>query len=221
MQRVYERAGLAALIDEVVVATDDERIFNAVKGFGGKVVMTSPEHRSGTDRVAEAAGSFPEAAVIVNIQGDEPLIESGAIDKAIRPLLDDPALEVATLKTPITDEEEYLDPHAVKVVTDREGYALYFSRSPMPYGLKDFSGSADAQKKAFKHIGLYVYRRDFLLRFSRWKQTRLEAAERLEQLRALENGVRIKVIETACNPVSVDTPEDLEKVRAIMAATLK
>ncbi|MFQ5735552.1 MAG: 3-deoxy-manno-octulosonate cytidylyltransferase [Thermodesulfobacteriota bacterium] len=207
---VYECAQKARLVTDVAVATDDERIARAVEAFGGKAVMTSALHRSGTDRLAEAAASV-DAGIIVNLQGDEPLMEPGMIDDAIAPMLEEPDLCISTLKTRITEEEEYRNPNAVKVVTDRSGYALYFSRSPIPH-MKGAFGTA----AAYKHIGLYVYRRAFLLKFPALAPTPLEEAERLEQMRALENGVRIKVVETSCNPVAVDTPEDLERVRAIV-----
>ncbi|HAO94357.1 MAG: 3-deoxy-manno-octulosonate cytidylyltransferase [Deltaproteobacteria bacterium GWB2_55_19] len=214
IQRVYEMAKEARLVDSVTVATDDKRIADAVASFGGRVVMTSASHRSGTDRIAEAAGRS-EAAIIVNVQGDEPLIDPGLIDSAVRPMLEDPSIVLCTLKTRITDEEEFLNPNAVKVVTDRDGYALYFSRSPVPFSKRPFEERAPA----YKHIGLYVYRKGFLLEFSRMKPTPLEDSESLEQLRALENGRRIKVIEVYYNPVSVDTAEDLEKVREIFRAS--
>lgn len=213
IQRVYERAKEARLVDSVTVATDDERIADAVASFGGRVVMTSPSHRSGTDRVAEAA-KRSEASIIVNVQGDEPLIDPGLIDSAVRPMLEDPGIELCTLKTRITDEEEFLNPNAVKVVADSNDYALYFSRSPVPFSKRPFKERAPA----YKHIGLYVYRKGFLFEFSRMKPTPLEDSESLEQLRALENGRRIKVIEVSYNPVSVDTAEDLEKVREIFRA---
>ncbi len=212
VQWVYESASKARLVDAVAVTTDDERIIDAVRGFGGKAVMTSSLHRSGTDRIAEAAASV-DAPIVVNLQGDEPLMEPGMIDEAIRPMLDDPGLLISTLKTRMTEEEEYLNPNAVKVVTDRNGYALYFSRSPIPNIKGPFSEGV-----AYKHIGLYVYRREFLLRFPSIDSTPLEEAERLEQLRALENGVRIKVVETANNTIAVDTPDDLERVRAVIRA---
>lgn len=218
IQRVYERARSARLIKDVIVATDDERILRAVFSFGGKAVLTSLDHRSGTDRIAEAVESVKEKAqVVVNMQGDEPLIEPDMIDEAVRPMLDDPKLDICTLKTAITDEHEYLDTNAVKVVTDKEGYALYFSRSPIPH-YKNRTSFDKLPVKPFKHIGLYVYRRDFLLMFPGLKPTPLEEAEGLEQLRAIENGARIKVVETRYNPVSVDTPSDLEKVRGIFKA---
>jgi len=215
VERVYERAQACSLIDTIIVATDDERIFEAVKGFGGEAVMTSADHRSGADRIAEAVQKVHEAGIIVNIQGDEPLISPEAVDSAIRPLLEDPGVDISTLKTAITEEAEFLDPHAVKVVTDSRGRALYFSRSPIPY----FSGAFDDRKtRPFKHIGLYVYRRDFILNFSDLPHSPLEDSESLEQLRALEHGRVIEVIETDYNPVSVDTPEDLTRVREIFGA---
>lgn len=211
---VYERAGRAGHVGSVTVATDDERIVRAVEAFGGRAVMTRATHLSGTDRIAEAASSV-DADIVVNIQGDEPLIEPAMIDAAVAPLIEDPALEVATLKTRITEEDEYLDPHAVKVVTDHAGYALYFSRSPIPYARGGFGSLG---RPAFKHIGLYVYRKEFLLSFASLEKSPLEEAEALEQLRALESGVRIRVVETPYNPPSVDTPEDLDRVRAMVSS---
>jgi 3-deoxy-manno-octulosonate cytidylyltransferase (CMP-KDO synthetase) len=212
VQWVYEKARSASLVNDVTVATDDERVMRAVRDFGGKAVMTSPAHTSGTDRIAEAVRGI-HADIIVNIQGDEPLIEPRLIDQAVTPMLDDPGLQLCTLKTRIRDEEEYRNPNAVKVVTDKDGFALYFSRSPLPHYRTPFE---EAAHPAYKHIGLYVYRRDFLVEFSALRPTPLEEAEHLEQLRALENGFRIKVVETDYNPVSVDTPEDLERVRGLM-----
>ncbi|MFQ5480986.1 MAG: 3-deoxy-manno-octulosonate cytidylyltransferase [Thermodesulfobacteriota bacterium] len=214
VQRVYERARACELIDTITVATDDERIFNAVKAFGGEVVMTSASHCSGADRIAEAVALDLEADIIVNIQGDEPLISPKAVDETIRPLLNEPGVDVCTLKTAITTEEEFLDPHAVKVVTDSRGRALYFSRSPIPYSALPFS---ERKIPPFKHIGLYVYRRDFILNFTGLPHSPLEDSESLEQLRAIEHGHVIEVVETEYNPVSVDTPEDLESVRKIFA----
>ncbi len=210
---VYERASKASLVSKVIVATDDERIRDAVTAFGGNVAMTG-EHSSGTERVAEAAfSSDGKADIIVNLQGDEPLIEPDTIEAAIRPMLDDPALNVATLKTPLTDSREIEDPNVVKVVTDRAGFALYFSRSPIPY----LNPNSNSPSTPYKHIGLYVYRRDFLEVFSKLEPTPLELSEKLEQLRALENGYRIKVVETASNPISIDTEEDLLEVRRLVA----
>ena len=213
IQWVYERTSSASLVSRVTVATDDLSIKEAVEAFGGRAVMTSSTHRSGTDRIAEAAVKS-NAGIIVNVQGDEPLIEPDVIDAAIRPLIEDPALNISTLKTRIELEEEFLDPHAVKVVTDSGGFALYFSRSPIP-NHKAFEDQF-AGVKPYKHIGLYVYRRDFLLKFSSLAPSRLEGIEKLEQLRALENGFRIKVVESEASAISVDTPEDLEKVRNII-----
>ena len=216
IQWVYERASSAGLLDAVTVATDDERVIRAVSLFGGKAVMTSTHHRSGTDRIAQAARAT-DADIIVNIQGDEPLIEPGMIDDAVRPLMDDATIVMCTLKTRIKDEHEYRDPNAVKVVTDKDGFAIYFSRSPIPYPRAGFE---DIKDRVFKHIGLYVYRKDFLLAYPALKPTPLEEAEALEQLRAIENGFKIKVVETEYSPQSVDTPEDLERVRGIMAQRL-
>jgi 3-deoxy-manno-octulosonate cytidylyltransferase (CMP-KDO synthetase) len=212
IQWVYERAMASRLVDDVVVATDDERVLNAVKAFGGAVVMTSPEHVSGTDRVGEAAAAT-SADIIVNIQGDEPLIEPEMIDAAVGPMIEDPGLNVCTLMTRITDEGEYRDPNVVKVVVDAEGFALYFSRSPIPFSKAPFK---EAALPLFKHVGLYVYSREFLKKFTAMKPAPLEEAEGLEQLRILQNGFRIKVVETPFNPLSVDTPEDLEMVRKMV-----
>ncbi|MEE9543510.1 MAG: 3-deoxy-manno-octulosonate cytidylyltransferase [Thermodesulfobacteriota bacterium] len=211
IQWVYERASSAALVSSVTVATDDERIKGAVSAFGGSVVMTG-EHASGTERIAEAVSTTKSKAdIIVNVQGDEPLIEPEMIDAAIRPMLDDETINISTLKTLITEAGELSNPHAVKVVTDSMGFALYFSRSPIPYRGPDNKKAGEA----YKHIGLYVYRRDFLELFSKLKPTPLELSEELEQLRAMENGYRIKVVETPFNPTSIDTEEDLLKVRQI------
>ncbi|MBI5561628.1 MAG: 3-deoxy-manno-octulosonate cytidylyltransferase [Deltaproteobacteria bacterium] len=214
IRRVWERAALARLVSEAVVATDDERIYGAVAAFGGRAVMTSASHCSGADRIAEAVSGM-DADIIVNVQGDEPMIDPRAIDAAVEPLIAEPEIQLSTLKTRISAEDEYRNPNCVKVVTDKDGWALYFSRSPIPYA-KAFAPGVKAG--VFKHIGLYVYRRAFLDAFSRLPPSALEEAEGLEQLRALENGFRIKVVETSYNPVSVDTPEDLERVRRIIGA---
>ena len=220
VQWVYERAKKAKFIRDVMVATDDKRVMSAVERFGGKAVMTSSSHRSGTDRIAEAAGSL-NADVIVNVQGDEPLIEPEMIDEAIKPLLAESSLLISTLKTRIANEEELKDPNVVKVVTDREGFAIYFSRLPIPYVRESSEfGVRSSELKAtyYKHIGLYVYRKDFLLKFAKMKPTPLEDAEKLEQLRVLENGYKIKVVQTKYNSVGVDTQEDLERVREIVSS---
>lgn len=216
IRHVHERTSLAPSLSEVVVATDDQRIREVVEGFGGRVVMTSPHHQSGTDRIAEAVRSL-DADVVVNVQGDEPLIDPAAIEAALRPLVDDPALSMSTLAVRIASIEDYLSPGVVKVVTDRNGDALYFSRSPVPFvrdlGMGPTQADLDGGRiVAFKHVGLYVYRRDFLERYATLPQTPLESAEKLEQLRVLENGYRIRVVETGYDSVGVDEPADLEEV---------
>lgn len=216
VQRVYERAARASLVSEVIVATDDERIAAAVRAFGGRAELTGSGHETGTDRLAEVAGRL-DSDIIVNVQGDEPLIEPAMIDEAIRPLMDDPAVTMATLKSRIKTLHDFLSPNVVKVVTDWEGDALYFSRSPLPNfrdkwnDLKD-EAFASGKLLCYKHVGLYVYRRDFLLQYAQMSPTYLELAEKLEQLRALENGYRIRVVETEHESIGVDTPGDLEKV---------
>ncbi len=215
IQWVYERAVKAETLEQVIVATDDPRIFDAVAGFGGRAVMTSPDHRSGTDRLAEAARGL-EVEVVVNIQGDEPLIDPRAIDLAARPLLEDPAVPMATLMTGLSDLEELESPGVVKVVTDRAGFALYFSRHPIPCLRGASLEETLAAGLHRKHIGLYAYRKDFLLRYASLEPTPLEKAESLEQLRVLEHGYRIRVVECPYPSVSVDTPEDLARVRRLI-----
>ncbi len=210
IQWVSERAALAKSVEAVSVATDDERIRQAVEAYGGSVVMTSPDCRSGTERVAEAARDCG-ADIIVNVQGDEPLVEPALIDELVAPMLVDSSIGLATPATLIKTEAEYLDTNTVKVVLDREGNALYFSRSPIPNHRNGFKVDED---KIYKHIGLYVYRREVLERLAGLAPTPLERAEGLEQLRALEHGIKIRVVMTAYSPESVDTPEDLERVRA-------
>jgi 3-deoxy-manno-octulosonate cytidylyltransferase (CMP-KDO synthetase) len=204
IQHVYERSVQARYLTDVIIATDDERIYDAGRSFGARVKMTRSDHASGTDRVAEAASS-DMASIVVNIQGDEPLIDPAAIDAAVLALIDNPDVPMATLKKRIENDDEIPNPNVVKVVTDREGNALYFSRWPLPF---DRGESA----VRYKHIGLYVYRRDFLLGYSQLPVGPLEQAERLEQLRALENGYRIRVMETEYESLGVDTPEDLDTV---------
>ena len=220
IEHVYRRAADARGVDAVVVATDDRRVAEAVERFGGVVRMTSPEHRTGMDRLAEVAGDL-EAGIIVNVQGDEPLVEPSAIAQMVDALTGDPSLEMSTLRTPIRHEADYASPHIVKVVVDRHDNALYFSRSPIPYhralppeGGSHTSGDAGtAFRGAYKHLGLYAYRRDVLLRLAALPQSALEQAESLEQLRALEQGIRIRAVETQYDSIGVDTPEDLERVR--------
>jgi 3-deoxy-manno-octulosonate cytidylyltransferase (CMP-KDO synthetase) len=216
VQHVYERTAKASLVSEVIVATDDERIYAAVSAFGGRVEMTDRGHETGTDRLAEVAGRL-DSDIIVNVQGDEPLIEPGMIDEAVKPLVDDPSIEMGTLKSQIKTLHDFLSPNVVKVVTDKQGFALYFSRSPLPNYRDKWNDLKDEKFSAgvilsYKHVGLYVYRREFLLRYSKMSPTPLELAEKLEQLRALENGFRIRVVETGHETIGVDTPVDLEKV---------
>ncbi len=212
IQHVWERACQCSLLSRVIIATDDNRISDAARGFGAEAVMTSPDHASGTDRAAEAAAAT-DAEVVVNIQGDEPLIDPAAIDLAISTLLDDPSCRMATLKRRITNPADIQNPNVVKVVSNLEGWALYFSRSPIP-ATRD--GSADY----WKHIGLYVYRRDLLLSYSALPRGPLEEAEKLEQLRALENGIGIRVAGTHYDTIGVDTPEDLEAVLKLWRSRL-
>ena len=211
IQRVYERACQAQLPDEVVVATDSELVKQAVDSFGGKAVMTSPDHPSGTDRLAEVALMYPDVDVIVNVQGDEPMIPPEIIDRLAAVFEEDEGLQMATMKV-LMHEDEYDNPAAVKVVTDQSGYALYFSRSLMPYPRNKPEGY-----KVFKHVGVYAYRRSFLLKYAALAPTPLEKAESLEQLRALENGYKIKVLESDFQGIGVDTPEDLAAVNALFA----
>ena len=224
IQHVYEGARASTLVDDVMVATDDARIADAVRKFGGKVVMTSPDHRTGTERVAEVAEGLG-AEIIANIQGDEPLIRGEIIDEAMKPLIEDGSIHMSTLKRPLNRVSDWFNPNVVKVVTDREGFALYFSRSPIPFfrdepcESRQFLSSKGEHGTVplpsgplYGHIGLYVYRRSLLLSIRQMEPTPLERAEGLEQLRLLENGFRIKVIPTDYDPVGVDTPEDLQEV---------
>jgi 3-deoxy-manno-octulosonate cytidylyltransferase (CMP-KDO synthetase) len=211
IQHVWERAVQASCLSEVLIATDDARIAEAALGFGARVAMTRADHESGTDRAAEAAAAT-DAEVIVNIQGDEPLIDPAAIQTAVLTLLDDENCQMATLKKRISRPEEIANPNVVKVVTSLDGRALYFSRSLLPY--------ARGQAFYFKHIGLYVYRRSLLLGYSRLRRGPLEAAERLEQLRALENGISIRVAETDYETLGVDAPEDIAAAEAALASGL-
>lgn len=224
-----EQAKKAKTLSRVIVATDDRRIFDVVHESGGEAVMTSVEHRSGSDRIAEVAETLPENSIIVNVQGDEPLISPGTIDAAVSAILDCGLrnAEIATTCEPISELRDVLDPNIVKVVTDKNGFALYFSRSPIPFLRDDVSRHGDLESALNKdpallshfkkHTGLYVYRREYLLEFTKLPQGKLEKIEMLEQLRALENGARIKVVEVKQPSVGVDTVEDLEKVRKLLS----
>ena len=210
IQHVWERASRAKTLEKVIIATDDERILKKAKEFGAEAVLTSLSLSSGTERVAEAAKDL-EVDIVANIQGDEPLIEPQAIDEAIKSLINNPKIPMATLAYRMIKKKEIKDPNVVKVVFDKGNLALYFSRSPIPY----------FKVQSYKHLGLYVYRKNFLLKLAQMKPTPLEKIEGLEQLRVLENGYRIKVVETEYDSVGVDTPEDLEKVKAMIRGERK
>ncbi|MFQ5894541.1 MAG: 3-deoxy-manno-octulosonate cytidylyltransferase [Nitrospinota bacterium] len=219
VQHVWERTRAARLVDEVVVATDDERIRRAVESFGGRALMTPAECPSGTDRAAEAvrlllASEGLSAEVVVNVQGDEPLVRPEMVEGVIRPLLAEPDLPMATLTTPIREEAEWRDPNVVKVVADERGRALYFSRSPLPYYRGGGGDFARLRPRPLRHIGLYAYRREFLLELAALPPGSLEGAEGLEQLRALERGHPIRVVETPRPALGVDLPEDLRRLEA-------
>ena len=207
--RVWERASLAQSVAEVIVATDDERILQAVKKYSGRAVMTRTDHKTGTDRLAEVAEKFPDADVIVNVQGDEPLIEPALIDELVAEFANDDALQMATVATELTEADEMQNSNNVKVVVDKNSNALYFSRSLIPYPRNA------GKSQVFKHIGIYAYRRNFLLAYAKMEPTPLEQSESLEQLRALENGYKIRVIKSDCRFVGVDTEEDLKLVNEI------
>ena len=211
IEHVYRRAAAATAVTSVLVATDDDRILEAVRAFGGAACMTSPHHVSGTDRLAEVAAELA-CEIVVNVQGDEPLIEPSMIDEAVEPLLADPMVVMSTLRRRIDDPDELHNPNVTKVVVDREGYALYFSRAPIPF-VRDGGEPAPA----WRHVGLYVYRRDCLLQLAGLPPSTLERAEALEQLRALEHGIRILAVETAHDSIGVDTPDDLERARRLLA----
>jgi len=208
----FERTQQARLIDEVLVATDDVRVADAIAPYGVPVAMTRANHASGTDRIAEVA-KHSDADIVVNVQGDEPLIDPHTIDAAIRPLLDDSSLSMSTARRLLTDPAQIDDPNVVKVVCDVRGRAIYFSRHAIPY-VRDVADRAAARH--WQHVGLYAYRRDFLLRYAKLSQTPLERIEKLEQLRVLENGFDIAVVDTEYESIGVDTPEDLERARALV-----
>jgi len=212
IQRVYEQTLKSKLINKVIVATDDKRIFDCVKNFGGEVMMTSKKHQSGTDRLCEAAKKI-NCGIAVNIQGDEPFIDPKNIDIAIEPLLKDKKLNVSTLAIRIKYESDLTDKNKVKVVLDKSNFALYFSRSRIPFEMDNTHAKVWSGRNIYyKHIGLYVYRKDFLMNFSKMKKSYLERMEKLEQLRILENGEKIKVVITKKDSVSIDTAEDIERV---------
>lgn len=210
IERVRRQVLQCQLVNEVLVATDDERIFKTVIDFGGNAVMTRSDHHSGTDRLAEVIKQRDDIAIAVNVQGDEPLIDPQAIDAAIQPLINNPDIEMATIACPFADTESVQNSNIVKVVVDNQGFALYFSRAAIPF-VRDTN-----QLPYLHHAGLYVYRRECLLRLSKLKPSRLELAESLEQLRALENGIRIKVIQTSYRPQEVNVSADVTAVEAFL-----
>jgi 3-deoxy-manno-octulosonate cytidylyltransferase (CMP-KDO synthetase) len=213
VQHVWERCQHCQAVDAVVIATDDARIVEAAESFGAKAVLTSPDHPSGTDRIAEAAGYFPEYETIINVQGDEPLISPALIDELARALQADASIRMITAAAPIHDPAQIADPNVVKVVLDRHGDSLYFSRSALPY-----VRNAATQIRHYRHLGIYGFQRDFLFQFVAWPPSGLEMTESLEQLRALENGVRLRVVLTEDLSPGVDTPEQADAVERQMLA---
>lgn len=230
IQWVYERTKKSRLVNRVIVATDDDRIAKAVAAFNGEAMMTSPTHPTGTDRIAEVAKGL-DCSYVVNVQGDEPLIQPDMIDEAVAPLLDDPSIPMGTLCKKIEDREETFDLNVVKVVFDEKRFALYFSRAPIPWDRDGWAGKNQepgvrsqmpgTESHMYKHIGLYVYRRDFLLSYSKMPPTPLEEIEKLEQLRALERGYKIKVVVTEHESFGVDIPGDLGKIQKHIDRGLK
>lgn len=231
IQHVYERTKKASLAREVFVATDNKQIYDTVIGFGGKAIMTSEKHLSGTDRIAEAVLNLENTEhrtqntdIIVNVQGDEPMIQPEMVDEAIS-IMEDKRASISTIVKRIRDMEEILDPNIVKVVFNEEGFALYFSRAPIPYHRDEWKDLKhlkvhNSQFTVYKHNGIYAYRKDVLLNISKLPATKLEKIEKLEQLRALENGFRIKVKETGFETIGVDTPMDLERVERCLSISL-
>jgi 3-deoxy-manno-octulosonate cytidylyltransferase (CMP-KDO synthetase) len=213
IERVYERAKLAKTAGRVIVATDDERILKVVERFGGEARMTRTDHRTGTERIAEVA-AHTEGALFVNVQGDEPLLDPAAVDKAVNALAEEPAAAIATVAVPIRTPGDIMDPNVVKTVLDFEDNALYFSRAPIPW-VRDSASKIHARH--LKHLGLYVFQRDALLEYPTLPQGELERVEQLEQLRWMENGWKIRVAEVEHDAVSVDVPEDVQKVEALLA----
>ena len=221
-----EQAQKARNIDRVIVATDSEAIFKVIEASGSEAVMTSPGHQSGSDRIAEVALNLSENSIIVNVQGDEPTISPSTIEAAVKAILADTSIDIATVCEKIEDYRDVLSPDVVKVITDKNDFALYFSRSPIPFAretVKKYGSLENAlqtdKNLIFhyrKHTGLYVYRREYLLKFTKFEQTFLEKNEMLEQLRALENGARIKVVEVAESSIGIDTAEDFERVKMIL-----
>ena len=215
----YERTIQAESVRRAVIATDDQRVADAVSDYGIETVMTRSDHESGTDRISEVAESL-DVDIVVNVQGDEPLVEPATIDAAVQALLRDSEAAISTAKHSIQRWEDINDPNVVKVVTDLQNRALYFSRSPIPY-IRGKSVEEVGEMSYWQHVGLYVYRKDFLIQFPKLNVTPLESLEKLEQLRALENGYSIVVVETEHKSIGVDTPEDLERVRKLVGIKAK
>lgn len=216
VQHVYDRTRLSRLAADCIIATDDERIKQGCERFGSNVMMTSVSHQSGTDRMAEVA-SRTDADVYINVQGDEPLVDPEAVDLLIKMMFDDPSIKMGTLKRPIDAYDGFVNPNNARVVCDKNDFALYFSRAPIPYLTREQFEALQTNRPAFKHIGIYSFRREFLMDFSNMPQSPLEMTERLEQLRALEAGIKIKVLTTDYESISVETQADLERVRALFA----
>lgn len=218
IQHVWERVRRAQKVSRVLVATDDERIMKAVVAAGGEAVMTRADHRSGTERVAEVAAgpAGRDADILVNVQGDEPLIEPAAVDAAVDALVEDEAARIGTIAVPIEKPADVMDPNIVKVVLDFDGNALYFSRAPIPWVRDSRSAGSPVRARHLKHLGLYSFRRDALLEFDTLPPGELERLEQLEQLRWLENGYKIRVAETPFDSVSVDVPEDIARVEKLI-----
>jgi 3-deoxy-manno-octulosonate cytidylyltransferase (CMP-KDO synthetase) len=214
IQRVYERAKQAKTASQVIVATDDERILRAVEGFGGEARMTRTDHRTGTERIAEVA-AHSQGDLFVNVQGDEPLLDPAAVDTAVNALLEEPQAAIATVAVPIRTPADIMDPNIVKTVLDFEENALYFSRAPIPW-VRD--SAAKIHVRHLKHLGLYVFQRDALLEYPTLPQGELERIEQLEQLRWMENGWKIRVAEVEHDAVSVDVPEDVDRVEKLLAS---
>lgn len=210
IQHVWERVSRCKTLDAVAIATDDERIEKAAKAFGARVIMTRSDHPSGSDRLAEAVTHFRHAEIILNVQGDEPLIDPRLVDQLAKALVENNAIAMATAACPILDEEDFLNHNVVKVVCNLEHEALYFSRSPIPFP------RSPLKSPALRHLGIYAYRRDFLENYVRWEPTELEQTESLEQLRALEHGARIRIIHTEHQGLGVDTPEQVARIESIL-----
>jgi 3-deoxy-manno-octulosonate cytidylyltransferase (CMP-KDO synthetase) len=214
IQHTYESSKKSRLLDDVIIAVDDDKVAKIAEGFGARIVKTAKEIQSGSDRAAFVIKDFPEAKIIVNIQADEPFIKGTMIDQAVEPLLFDKTVNVSTLAKRIESVEELRSPSVVKVVFDYNNFALYFSRSPIPFVRDAKTNSEKIQiAEIYKHIGLYVFRKDYLLKFSKLPQTDLEKTEKLEQLRMLENGFKIKIVTTEFDTLSVDTQDDLDRIR--------